>query len=179
MRRLYRAAARDSLGAILREPIFADPASAVILDDLSHRWLTIGRRFDYEDYYRYDVTHDTHSRIMAMVGSGQLERRNWLNERTRGEHLQVRYNLPYRNEEDMQEVINGQTWWRGTFPSCQLSPKDYPHSLRGEFVDGKVKEGPWATMCLSCHTKYGVGLGTGRGQKYRIQGQDRWLKVEG
>lgn len=32
-------------------------------------------------------------------------------------------------------------------------------------VDGKTKDGPWANMCDECHTKFGVGLGTGRGQR--------------
>ena len=35
------------------------------------------------------------------------------------------------------------------------------------FVDGKTKTGQWADMCLPCHTKNGIGLGTGKGQKYR------------
>jgi hypothetical protein len=31
--------------------------------------------------------------------------------------------------------------------------------------DGKTKMGPWADMCETCFRKYGVGLGTGKGQK--------------
>ena len=37
-------------------------------------------------------------------------------------------------------------------------------------VDGKTKMGPWAFMCDDCHNKYGVGLGTGKGQKLKIIG---------
>lgn len=33
-------------------------------------------------------------------------------------------------------------------------------------VDGKTKFGPWATMCISCHTQVGVGFGTGKGQEF-------------
>ncbi len=43
------------------------------------------------------------------------------------------------------------------------------------FVDGKTLMGPWADMCLTCHKRAGVGLGTGRGQKYDENGK----KVEG
>lgn len=32
-------------------------------------------------------------------------------------------------------------------------------------VDGKLKSGQWANMCLSHFGELGVGLGTGRGQK--------------
>jgi len=31
--------------------------------------------------------------------------------------------------------------------------------------DGKTKMGPWANMCPNCFTDYGVGLGTGKGQR--------------
>jgi hypothetical protein len=31
--------------------------------------------------------------------------------------------------------------------------------------DGATTHGPWANMCEDCFRKYGVGLGTGRGQK--------------
>lgn len=33
-------------------------------------------------------------------------------------------------------------------------------------VDGATKSGPWAYMCEADHQKHGVGLGTGKGQKY-------------
>jgi hypothetical protein len=49
----------------------------------------------------------------------------------------------------------------------------------GEFVDGKTCMGPWANMCMACHRKYGAGLGTGLGQHYRRQVDNRWLKVGG
>lgn len=49
------------------------------------------------------------------------------------------------------------------------------HSI---FYDAKMKQGPWANMCSFCFQFLGVGLGTGRGQKYVSQGND-WIKVEG
>jgi hypothetical protein len=32
-------------------------------------------------------------------------------------------------------------------------------------VDGKTVFGPWGWMCDICHVRYGVGLGTGKGQR--------------
>ena len=46
--------------------------------------------------------------------------------------------------------------------------------LDTEYVDGKTFYGPWAIMCVDCHSKVGVGFGTGKGQRYQ-QGK----KVEG
>lgn len=31
--------------------------------------------------------------------------------------------------------------------------------------DAKTKQGPWANLCQECYDKWGVGLGTGLGQK--------------
>lgn len=52
---------------------------------------------------------------------------------------------------------------------CGVSP------MKGGFVDGATTRGPWAIMCLSCFEVHGMGLGTGRGQKYNEAGE----KVEG
>lgn len=65
--------------------------------------------------------------------------------------------------------------WIGTPPvSCDLC-----RMLIGDtFVDGKTKMGPWANMCPKCHRSHGVGLGTGKGQKYSSNG-DSFVKTEG
>lgn len=34
------------------------------------------------------------------------------------------------------------------------------------YVDGKTQRGTWADMCMPCHDRIGVGLGTGKGQEY-------------
>jgi hypothetical protein len=48
-------------------------------------------------------------------------------------------------------------------PSCDI------HKQKGTevpaTVDGKTTFGPWANMCDECFSVYGVGLGTGRGQR--------------
>lgn len=37
--------------------------------------------------------------------------------------------------------------------------------------DGKTIMGPWANMCLTHFKGYGVGLGTGRGQRLVLAGE--------
>ncbi len=38
--------------------------------------------------------------------------------------------------------------------------------LETDLYDAKTKLGPWATMCGYCFEGLGIGLGTGKGQKY-------------
>ena len=47
------------------------------------------------------------------------------------------------------------------------------------FIDGRTINGWWAEMCAVCHLRYGVGLGTGQGQRFQRQDDGTWLKVEG
>lgn len=35
--------------------------------------------------------------------------------------------------------------------------------------DGKTKAGPWAYMCLPCYKLFGIGLGTGKGQRLYLK----------
>ena len=44
------------------------------------------------------------------------------------------------------------------------------------FVDGRTTSGRWAMMCPECFEHYGVGLGTGKGQKYDFNTME---KIEG
>lgn len=53
-----------------------------------------------------------------------------------------------------------------------------------EFADFKTVGGPWANGCLKCLKTYGVGLGTGKGQQYKLTRDpvtlnDEWVKVAG
>ena len=45
---------------------------------------------------------------------------------------------------------------------CYICGKECEHYL----YDGATKMGPWATMCRACMSKFGIGLGTGKGQEY-------------
>lgn len=67
--------------------------------------------------------------------------------------------------------------WLGTYPNkCQLELEE----ITDEFVDGATRpNGRWAIMCPKCHTKYGVGLGTGRGQRFKKRSDGKFVKVEG
>lgn len=53
-------------------------------------------------------------------------------------------------------------------PSCDICPQipelasTTPHPAA---YDGKTCMGPWANMCEWAFYQYGVGLGTGRGQR--------------
>lgn len=65
----------------------------------------------------------------------------------------------------------------------KTSPEDCEwcgDSIKNDFVDGKLKVGPWCDMCLDCHKKHGVGLGLGKGQRYQRQaGMTDFVRVEG
>lgn len=49
-------------------------------------------------------------------------------------------------------------------------------TLHEKFIDGRTQWGPWALMCTTCHSSYGCGLGSGRGQAYDL---DTLEKLEG
>jgi hypothetical protein len=71
--------------------------------------------------------------------------------------------------------------WTGSVPRfCDIHKA---HRITTEFVDGRTRIGPWATMCLACWMSHGVGLGSGKGQIYRkqfnIDGSERWVKIAG
>lgn len=52
-------------------------------------------------------------------------------------------------------------------------------SINNYFIDGKTVYGSWAIMHKACHSQYGVGLGTGKGQAYKLQEDGKWKKVAG
>ena len=47
------------------------------------------------------------------------------------------------------------------------------------YYDGATKMGPWANMCRTCFKVFGIGLGTGRGQEYHKDENDKWIKKAG
>lgn len=68
-------------------------------------------------------------------------------------------------------------FYAGTIPSaCDLCKAP----IIKVFVDGATRMGPWANMCVSCFRSVGRGrFGTGFGQRYKQQGDGRWLKTDG
>lgn len=65
--------------------------------------------------------------------------------------------------------------WAGKVPATD----DFGHSITTTFIDGKTKLGPWAIMSPKSHDKYGVGLGTGKGQRYVQRTSGAWEKDAG
>jgi cytochrome c553 len=70
--------------------------------------------------------------------------------------------------------------WFGVLPThCDTCKTDLALEYK-DFVDGRTIQGPWANMCLSCHGKHGVGIGSGYGQKYHYNSNTKqYDKVEG
>lgn len=59
---------------------------------------------------------------------------------------------------------------------------DRPYDLKegGIMYDAKTRRGPWANMSEESFQEHGYGrLGPGFGQKYQMQADGRWLKIEG
>ena len=76
----------------------------------------------------------------------------------------------------MSETSSRVYWLSSVSPRCEVTGEP----ITDVFVDGRVKHpGQWAIMSVSAHTRYGCGLGRGRGQRYRLQADGRWLKEEG
>ena len=74
---------------------------------------------------------------------------------------------------------NTKTWCGAAPTHCDMCREP----IRQEFVNGAIKAGPWACMCISCLDMYGAGIGPGRGQRYsNLSGPDgvrRWYKTAG
>lgn len=75
----------------------------------------------------------------------------------------------------MKEPTKQPVYWSGPV-QCDLNRK---HELKTTMYDAKSIYGPWGTMCAECFPRYGIGLGTGKGQKYEKQEDGKWKKVEG
>ena len=56
---------------------------------------------------------------------------------------------------------------------------DFGSKIKDTIVDGRTHNGSWALMTPDNFATFGVGLGLGRGQKYKKQKDGKWLKVEG
>ena len=55
--------------------------------------------------------------------------------------------------------------WSGD-AKCDICGVDCNSSV---FYDGETRMGPWAGMCESCFSRFGVGVGYGSGQKYLMK----------
>lgn len=71
-------------------------------------------------------------------------------------------------------------WWCGPLGGFDDFGDAYDLKPGGEMFDAKTKQGPWGNMTRRSWEKHGVGrLGLGWGQRYEMQPNGRYLKVEG
>ena len=76
----------------------------------------------------------------------------------------------------LKDLVNEAKYWL----SAVGKTDDFGDAIRGEFIDGATKQGPWALMTPKSWKTHGKGkLGTGYGQRYEYQTNGKWLKVEG
>lgn len=51
-----------------------------------------------------------------------------------------------------------------------------------EFFDCRTRMGHWGNLCTRCFNEFGIGLGLGKGQRYReyqVKGKPTYIKIEG
>lgn len=71
-------------------------------------------------------------------------------------------------------MVKTKKWWGIPPEKCELCGIPFGDltgqdlSEQNYFIDGSTVMGPWAIMCEDCHETRGNGLGTGKGQKYRV-----------
>ena len=63
--------------------------------------------------------------------------------------------------------------WMGS-TKCDICGEELSKTI----IDGMTANGSWAVMCPKCHKIHGVGLGTGKGQKYVRDTEGDFVKVE-
>ncbi len=66
-------------------------------------------------------------------------------------------------------------------PVCQIRP-EHRETVLDEIIDGRLAGTTmWGWMCPDCHSRYGIGLGTGKGQRFKrlSAGSVIFRKVEG
>jgi hypothetical protein len=56
-------------------------------------------------------------------------------------------------------------------PPCDLH-QAYRRGTVPARYDAKTRSGPWAYLCEECYERVGVGLGTGRGQRLLLPGEE-------
>ena len=67
------------------------------------------------------------------------------------------------------------TVWASAVPKKD----NFNQLIKDEFIDGKTHYGPWAIMTPASHRTHGVGIGLGKGQKYRKDASGVFVKVGG
>jgi hypothetical protein len=69
-----------------------------------------------------------------------------------------------------------QVFWIGSVGPTD----DFGDRIVKEFIDGRSVYGPWGIFTPKSWQAHGIRrLGTGLGQRYKLQDDGKWLKVEG
>lgn len=66
-------------------------------------------------------------------------------------------------------------WCGDPGAKCQLTGRPF----NGVMYDSNLPGVGWGNWCEETHNERGGSLGLGRGQKYKLMGDGRWLKVAG
>ena len=66
-------------------------------------------------------------------------------------------------------------YWAGDPAECDICNKPFGKLM----YDARTSMGGWGNLCSRCFNRYGVGLGVGKGQRYSLQDDGRWLKTGG
>lgn len=67
------------------------------------------------------------------------------------------------------------SYWLSPLSNCNVCSAPF----NGVMYDARVGRGAWGNICQKCFDDYGCSLGLGRGQKYELQSDNRWLKTGG
>ena len=77
----------------------------------------------------------------------------------------------------MNDKTINQPTWLGRTDGCDICHDPLDRFINKMwFVDGRTKAGIWTLMCPRCFEHYGIGLGSGKGQKYDFVSK---VKIEG
>lgn len=74
-------------------------------------------------------------------------------------------------------LVDPPVYWKGPVPErCDICSQPF----RNVIIDGRVQgDTRFANMHPGCYRTRGVGLGKGKGQMFRKQPDNRWLKTDG
>lgn len=86
-------------------------------------------------------------------------------------HKRVIRKLSKTSPESVEPV---KKYWVGEVPKTD----DFNREITDEFIDGKTNYGTWGLMNPETFKYQGIGLGVGKGQRYK-KTPEGWLKVEG
>ena len=91
------------------------------------------------------------------------------------ENMMKKSELKQIIKEEIKNIIIENKYWLGDVPQKD----DFGNKITNIFIDGATYTGVWAIMAPIYWKSFGVGLGTGKGQMYKKQSDNKWLKIKG